>query len=173
MSCCSTLDSDKITSLLTVFVFEFTANFVVSPCPFCKLQRGLGFFCFVNHFSYGGVNANHNVTGSLSLGEILRVTLDCTRIAKDFMMVGEFLSNEGGTQTLASDHDKNKKDHKHLRSKRLKPVVDYCQKQNDHKQRVFKHKTKKTDRNRTITNHKLRPSEIQQVNMCFLRGLLR
>ena len=56
-------------------------------------------------------------------------------------MVSEFLSNEGGTQTLASD--KNKKDHKHLRSKRLKPVVDYCQKQNDHKQRSFKHKTKK------------------------------
>ena len=56
-------------------------------------------------------------------------------------MVSEFLSNEGGTQTLASD--KNKKDHKHLRSKRLKPVVDYCQKQNDHKQRIFKHKTKK------------------------------
>ena len=57
------------------------------------------------------------------------------------MMVSEFLSNEGGTQTLASD--KNKKDHKHPRSKRLKPVVDYCQKQNDHKQRIFKHKTKK------------------------------
>ena len=170
MSCCSTLDSDKITSL-TVFVFEFTANFAVSRCPFSKLQRGLGFFCFVNHFSYGGVNANHNVTGSLSLGEILRMTLDCTRIAKDFMMVSEFLSNEGGTQTLASD--KNKKDHEHLRSKRLKPVVDYCQKQNDHKQRIFKHKTKKTDRNRTITNHRLRPSEFQQVNMCFLRGLLR
>ena len=139
MSCCSTLDSDKITSL-TVFVFEFTANFAVSRRPFCKLQRGLGFFCFVNHFSYGGVNANHNVTGSLSLGEILRMTLDCTRIAKDFMMV-RFLSNEGGTQTLASD--KNKKDHEHLRSKRLKPVVDYCQKQNDHKQRIYKHKTKK------------------------------
>ena len=87
------------------------------------------------------------------------------------MMVSEFLSNEGGTQTLASD--KNKKDHEHLRSKRLKPVVDYFQKQNDHKQRIFKHKTKKTDRNRTITNHRLRPSEFQQVNMCFLRGLLR
>lgn len=55
-------------------------------------------------------------------------------------MVSEFLSNEGGTQTLASD--KNKKDRKHLRSKRLKPVVDYCQKQNDHKQGIFKHKTK-------------------------------
>ena len=96
MSCCSTLDSDKITSL-TVFVFEFTANFAVSRCPFCKLQRGLGFFCFVNHFSYGGVNANHNVTGLLSLGEILRMTLDCSRIAKNFMMVSEFLSKKGGT----------------------------------------------------------------------------
>ena len=40
-------------------------------------------------------------------------------------------------QTLASD--KNKKDHKNLRSKRLKLVVDYCQKQNDQKQRIFKH----------------------------------
>ena len=67
------------------------------------------------------------------------MTLDCSRIAKDFMMVSEFLSNEEERQTLASD--KNKKDHKHLRSKRLKLVVDYCQKQNDHKQRILKHKT--------------------------------
>ena len=74
-------------------------------------------------------------------------------------------------QTLASD--KNKKDHKNLRNKRLKLVVDYCQKQNDHKQRIFKHNIKKTDRNRTITNHKLRPSKIQQVNICFLPGLKR
>ena len=47
MSCCSTLDSDKITSLLTVFVFEFTANFVVSRCPhaalFANFKGVLGF----------------------------------------------------------------------------------------------------------------------------------
>lgn len=94
MPCCLTRDSDKITTILTVF-FLFTANFVVSRCPFCKVQR-VGFFCSVNHFSLGGVNANHNVTCSPSLGEILRMTLDCSRIAKNFMMVSEFLSKKGG-----------------------------------------------------------------------------
>ena len=100
------------------------------------------------------------------------MTIDCSRIAKDFMMVSEFFCRrKEEQQTLASD--KNKKDHKNLRSKLLKLLVDYCQKQNDHKQRILKHKRKKTDRNRTITNQKLRPSEIQQVNMCFLPGLIR
>ena len=44
------------------FVYVFTAKFVVSSCPYCKLRRDFGFFCSVNHLSEGEVNANHNVT---------------------------------------------------------------------------------------------------------------
>ena len=47
----------------------FTAKFVVSHCAFCKLRRDFGFLCSVNHFSEGGVNANHNVTCTSSLAE--------------------------------------------------------------------------------------------------------
>ena len=37
---------------------------------FCKIQRDFGLFCSVNHFSEGGVNANHNyVTCTSSLAE--------------------------------------------------------------------------------------------------------
>ena len=46
-----------------------TAQFIVSRCVYCKLRRDFGFFCSVNHFSEGGVNANHNVTCSPSLAE--------------------------------------------------------------------------------------------------------
>ena len=45
----STLDSDKITSILTAF-FKFTANFVVSRCDVYKLQRGFGFSLFRQSF---------------------------------------------------------------------------------------------------------------------------
>ena len=36
-------------------------KFIVLRGAFCKLRGDLGFFCSVNHFSEGGVNANHNV----------------------------------------------------------------------------------------------------------------
>ena len=48
---------------------KFTAKFVVSRCAFWKLRRDFGFFFSVNHFSEGGVNANHNVTCLPSLAE--------------------------------------------------------------------------------------------------------
>ena len=48
---------------------DLTAKFVVSRCAYCKLRRDFGFFCSVNHFSEGGVKANHNVTPSPSLAE--------------------------------------------------------------------------------------------------------
>ena len=49
---------------------SLTAKFVVSRCAYCKLRRDFGFYCSVNHFSEGGVNANYNVTCSPSLAEI-------------------------------------------------------------------------------------------------------
>ena len=44
-------------------------KFVVSHCVFCKLREDFWFFCSVNNFSEGGVNANHNVTCSPGLAE--------------------------------------------------------------------------------------------------------
>ena len=44
-------------------------KFVVLRGAFCKLREEFGFFCSVNHFSEGGVNANHNVMCLPSLAE--------------------------------------------------------------------------------------------------------
>ena len=55
----------NITNITIINLIIFTAKFVVSRCAYCKL----GFFCSVNHFSEGGVNANHNVTCSPSSTE--------------------------------------------------------------------------------------------------------
>ena len=44
-------------------------KFIVLCCAYCKLHRDFGFVCSVNHFSEGGVNANHNVTCSASLAK--------------------------------------------------------------------------------------------------------
>ena len=54
---------------------------------FCKLRTDFGFFCSVNHFSEGKVNATHNVTCSPSLAEN---DCDCSRIAKEITMVSGF-----------------------------------------------------------------------------------
>ena len=53
--------------------FQFTVKFVVSRCEFCKLRRYLGFFCYVNHFSKGGVNANHIITSCLAKNDFRRL----------------------------------------------------------------------------------------------------
>ena len=46
-----------------------SGKFIVSRWVFCKLRKDFGFFCSVNHFSEGGVNANHSVTCSPSLAK--------------------------------------------------------------------------------------------------------
>ena len=63
---------------------------------FCKLRTDFGFFCSVNHFSEGGVNANHNVTCLLSLAEN---DSESSRIAKEIAMVSGFF-DKGRRQTL-------------------------------------------------------------------------
>ena len=62
----------------------------------CKLRTDFGFFCSVNHFSEGGVNADHNVTCSPSLAEN---DSDSSRIAKEIAMVSGFFV-KGRRQTL-------------------------------------------------------------------------
>ena len=59
----------ELGSKRTVHGLTFIAKFVVSRCAFWKLRGDFGFFCSVNHFSEGGVNANHNVTCLPSLAE--------------------------------------------------------------------------------------------------------
>ena len=77
----------------------------------------------------------------------------------------EFLSREGVRHCFILASDKNKKDQKNLRSK----LVDYCPNQDYHKQRTLKHRKNQTDR----ANHKTWPFVLVQINVCFLRGLLR
>ena len=62
----------------------------------CKLRTDFGFFCSVDHFSEGGVNANHNVTCLLSLAEN---DSESSRIAKEIAMVSGFFV-KGRRQTL-------------------------------------------------------------------------
>ena len=81
----------------------------------------------------------------------------------------EFLSRQGGRHWFILASDKNKKGQKNLRSK----LADYCPNQDYHKQRTLKHRKNQTDRERPITNHKTWPFVLVQINVSFLKGLLR
>ena len=72
----------------------FIAKFVVSRCTFTNFEW---VFCFVNHLSGGGVNANHDATHSPSLA--LKTAQDCSRTAKEIAMMSR-LFVEGRGQTL-------------------------------------------------------------------------
>ena len=89
-------------------------KFVVSRCACYKLQRDFGLFCSLKHFTEGGVNANHNVTGSPSLAE--NDSRLFKNIAKEIAMVSGFLSKEGGRRFFILASDKNKKEQKNLLS---------------------------------------------------------
>ena len=85
------------------------AKFVVSRCTFANFE-----FLFRQSFEWGRVNANHNLQHTRSAWPAktkLRMTLDCSRIAKEItMMNGIFV--EGRRQTLlyfSNARVKNKK----------------------------------------------------------------
>ena len=102
----------EIKIALALWHFQrITAKFVVSRCAYCKLRRDFGFFCFVNHLSEGGVNANHNVTCSPNDSRLLKNS--------EGNRVGEwiFCRREGGRCCFILASDNNKKDQKNLRSK--------------------------------------------------------
>ena len=73
------------------------------------------FFCSVNHFSEGGVNANHNVTRWPSLAENDSVLLKNSEGNRDGDV--DCLSKEGGGRCFILSSDKNEKDHKNVQSK--------------------------------------------------------
>ena len=69
------------------YIILFTAKLVVSHCAFANFKWA---FCPVNHLRAGRFNANHDATHSPSLVRkkiILRMTLDCSRIAKEIAMM--------------------------------------------------------------------------------------
>ena len=81
-----------------IIQIDFTAKFVLSRCAFCKRTREFGFFCSVNHFGEGGVNANQKVTCSPSLAKIdSRLLKNSER--KEVAMVSGFYV-EGRRQAL-------------------------------------------------------------------------
>ena len=92
-------------------------KFVVSHCVFCKLREDFWFFCSVNNFSEGGVNANHNVTCSPGLAE------NDSRLLKNSEgnRAGEWIFcqsiKKGGRCCFIFASDKNEKDLKNLQSK--------------------------------------------------------
>ena len=77
----------QITHDKNYFIFNFTSL----QCFLC-----FAFFCSVNHFGEGEVNADHNVTCSPSLAEN---DSDYSRIVKEIAMMGGFFV-EGRRQTL-------------------------------------------------------------------------
>ena len=128
------------------------------------LQISNGFFCSVNHLSGGGVNANHNATHSPSLArkkQDWEWPQKWSRTAKKSRWWVEFLLRAGGRHCFLA-RDKNKKDHKKLQ----RELVNHCLKQCE------------TGRSQsanleTQKQTKLIETHQSQVNMCFLRGLLR
>ena len=107
---------------------------------FCKLRRNFGFFCSVNHFSGGGVNTSHNAIRSPSLA------------CKNKTENGE--GNRDGDWNFCQKKEEDIALFSQVT--RIRPIrkklVDYSLKQDDHKQRTFKHRNKP---NRLkSTNHK-------------------
>ena len=87
------------------------AKFVVSCRAFANFAW---VFLFHQSFEWGGVNANHKATHSLRAWPAktkLRMTLDCSRIAKEIaMMNGIFVEGRRHTLLYSSNaRDKNKK----------------------------------------------------------------
>ena len=84
-----------------VFIpFIFTAKFVVSRCAFCKLRRDFEFFCSVNQLS--GCGAGCKSQRNFAAKPKLRMTLDCSKIAKEIEVVGGMLIWRGKKADFAS-----------------------------------------------------------------------
>ena len=146
------------------------AKFVVLRGAFCKLRGDFGFFCSVNHFSEGGVNANHNVMCLPSLAENDSRLLTNSEGNRD----GEWIycPRKEADVALFLQVTRMGKIIKNLQSKLNWSII--ARKRTITKQWIIlKCETNKTDQNSPITNHKSWLFELVQVNMCFLRGLLR
>ena len=144
----------------------FTVKFVVLCCVYCKLLRDFGFFCSVNHFSEGGVKANLNVMSSPSLAD------NDSRLLKNSEgnCDGEWIFCWRKEADVAL----------FLQVARIRKIRKNCE-ANLSSQLLLKTgrsqsneswNTKQTNGSKS-TNHKSWPFELVQVNMCFLRGLLR
>ena len=131
---------------------DLTAKFVVSCCAYCKLRRDFGFFCSVNHFSEGGVKANHNVTSSPSLAENDFRLFKNSEANHNSWWV-DFLSKEGVRRCFIFASDKNKKDQKNLR---LLPETGWSQ----------SNKPWNTKQTKRIEIHQSRITNHDLLNLC-------
>ena len=125
-----------------------------------RLQTSNGFFCSVNHLSGGGVMqiTMQRTRPAWPAKTKLRVTLDCLRIAEEIAMIsGLFV--EGRRQTLLysfkRQYEISEKSSK--KTSQLLPETGRSQATNLETQKQTK----------WIEMHQ------SQVNICFLRGLLR
>ena len=75
---------------------RITMKFVASRFAYRKRRRDFGFFCSVDHFSEGRVNANHNITCSPSLAE------NDSRLFKNSEgnLDGQWIFDDGKRETL-------------------------------------------------------------------------
>ena len=80
----------------------------------------------------------------------LRMTLDCSKTAREIAMVSGFLSKEGGRRCFILASDKNKKEQKNLRSNLNQSII--ARNRTITKRRTLKQETNETDRNPLITN---------------------
>ena len=134
--------------------FQFTAKFVVSRCEFCKLRRGLGFFCSVNHFSKGGVNANHTVTWTSCLAK------------NDSRLLKNSEGNHDGEWIFCRRKEADVT--LFLQVTRMRKIIKICE--------ANLTSPKKDDHNGNEPWNMKQTKRIEihpQVNMCFLRGPLR
>ena len=65
----STVGWHLLSQTLFSFIIFLPQNLLYGAARIANFEGILGFFCSVNHFSEGGVKANHNVTCSPSLAE--------------------------------------------------------------------------------------------------------
>ena len=132
---------DKLLFKIFFSSSRITSKFVASRFVFCKLRRDIRFFCSVNHFSGGGVNASHNAIRSPSV------------TCKNKTENGE--ANHDGDWNFCQKKDEDIalfSQVTRIRMIRKKKLVDYSPKQDDHKQWTFKHRNKPNSSK--STNHK-------------------
>ena len=102
---------------------DLTAKFVVSRCAYCKLRRDFGFFCLSIILVKAGLK---QITMSLPHPAWLRMTLDCSRIAKQITIHAEWIFCRRKESDVALFLLVT-------RIRKIRKICDYCPKRDGHK----------------------------------------
>ena len=144
-------------------------KFVVSCCPYCNLRRYFRFFCSFNYLSKGGFNANHIVTCLHSLAENDSRLLKNSKGNRNGKRI--FCWRKEADVALFLEVTRIRKIRKICKANlnsRVLPETGWSQ-----SNETWNMTQTKQMENPPITNHKPGPFELVEVNMCFLRGLVR